>query len=110
MLPSFEGSWCYRFCCRNRSNLCPTSLVSGNLNYLISYSSLITGIIIFTLYLPCINSIISVVNLCSMDGFRVVRMEEVIKQVDILVTCTGRLLLSFFFIYLTVIGVIFFTI
>ena len=25
----------------------------------------------------------------SMDGFRVVRMEEVIKQVDILVTCTG---------------------
>ena len=29
-------------------------------------------------------------SIFSMDGFRVMRMEEVIKQIDILVTCTGR--------------------
>lgn len=26
----------------------------------------------------------------SMDGFRVVRIEESIKTIDILITCTGR--------------------
>ena len=27
---------------------------------------------------------------CSFDGFRVVRMEEVVRTIDILITCTGR--------------------
>ena len=27
--------------------------------------------------------------LCSMDGFRVVKTDMVVKQIDILITCTG---------------------
>lgn len=28
--------------------------------------------------------------LASMDGFRVVKLSEVIRQVDVVITCTGR--------------------
>lgn len=29
--------------------------------------------------------------LISMDGFRVVKLNEVIRQVDVIITCTGKL-------------------
>ena len=32
----------------------------------------------------------------SMDGFRVVRLDEVVRGIDVLITCTGKLCLSLF--------------
>ena len=35
--------------------------------------------------------------LSSMDGFRVVKIDMVIKQIDILITCTGKECFLFFY-------------
>lgn len=39
------------------------------------------------------TQMLNIFHLCvnSMDGFRVVKLNEVIRQVDVIITCTGKL-------------------
>ena len=46
------------------------------------YTSVVTGICLFVFVCMCV----------SMDGFRVVKLEDVLPHLDLLVTATGKVL------------------
>lgn len=80
--PQSNGLHC--LCHRDRPHLCLAGMVR------LSSSDVILScfwgwcrfdlLLMFSLSLSC----------CSMDGFRLVKLNEVIRQVDIVITCTGR--------------------
>ena len=75
MLCCSKGAWCCVLCHRSGSNLCTTSMVTLNIT--------ITNI---ETVLMC--TVLSPVH--SMDGFRVVKLDDVLPQLDVLITATGR--------------------
>lgn len=69
MLCCSQGHGRDLFCSRNRSNMCSTGVVS-----IPHYGS----------------SHVVIAQPCSMDGFKVVKLEDVSHFVDIVITCTGE--------------------
>ncbi len=45
---------------------------------------------IVKLYLVLYDNEDAIVLVFSMDGFRVMKLDEVVRQIDILITCTGQ--------------------